>query len=177
MGGAATSAGDVATAEGARVEDGGAALLEGGMVAEGDGVATLGGGLIVECAGVTVLVGGETIEDDGVEAEGDRGGVAIEDVGVEAGGEGVAALGGRAVEENGGGVAERFGRGVPEGPEVVTLMATFWPDKQWPGMVHMKKCWPAVVRVILAGGTVEIERGLALLHESKAVFVTLATSG
>lgn len=137
-------------------------MLEGGRVAEGGGVAALGGRLAVEGAGVTVLVRGVAAEGDGVEAEGDRVGAAVEeDVGV-------AALGVGAAEEDGGGVAE----GLAE----VTLMATFWPEEQRPGTVQMKKCWPAVVRVILAGGTVEMERVLAPLHESKAAFVTSATS-
>lgn len=130
----------------------------------------------MEGAGVTAPVGGEAAEDDGAEVEGDRVGAAAggrvgaagEDVGVAAEGEGVAALGVGAAEEDGG--------GVPEALEAVTLMATFWPAEQWPGTVHMKKCWPAVVRVILDGGTVEMERVLAPLHELKAVCVTSATS-
>lgn len=142
-------------------------MLEGGRVVAGDGVAAFGGGLEVEGAGVTALVRGEAAGDDGAEAEGGRVGAAVEDVGVAAEG-GVAALGGGMAEEDDG--------GVPEGLGAVTLMATFWPNEQWPGTVQMKKCWPAVARVILAGGTVEIERVLVPSHELKAVSVTSATS-
>ena len=41
----------------------------------------------------------------------------------------------------------------------VTLTASFWPMLQWPATVQMKKCSPDSERVILTGGSVEIEIG------------------
>lgn len=72
----------------------------------------------------------------------------------------------------GGGEAEVGGELVVE----VTLMASCWPEVQCWGKVHVKKCSPAVERVILAGLLVMWVMVVVVLHESNAVLVSFATS-
>lgn len=53
----------------------------------------------------------------------------------------------------------------------VTLMASFWPKEQCRGTVHVKKCSPGLVIVILAGLPVMgVEEVAVVLQESYAVF-------
>ena len=52
----------------------------------------------------------------------------------------------------------------------VTLMASCWPKVQCRGKVQVKKCSPAVERVILAGLMVMLERVVVVVEDCAAVF-------
>lgn len=77
--------------------------------------------------------------------------------------DGGVAIEGGVVVVDGGLAAEEGGVAVLLPP--VTLMASFWPPSQWPVNVHVKKCSPAVSRVILTGGLVYNEMVELVLHE------------
>ena len=147
------------------VSDGGG--VEGVVLPEGDGdgggVAALGGGVAVG-----VEAGGGVAAGEGVGAAVVGGGVAVGE------GAGVAVVGGGvAVGEGAGAAVVGGGDGAVVVP--VTLMASCWPSVQWLGKVQVKKCSPAVVRVILAGLVVVRLMVVVVSHALYAAFVTSAT--